>query len=386
MARKKKVSARRTPKKKPASRPKIKARRTGRKAIPKPKAKAAQKKKTLMRRAAKPKIKPKPSKAGKAAKKPAPAKPRQPILIKESQQNVMISSPPSVPLLPPVSSIPLVEAAPPPLQPAPASPNPPISGSNPVIPAIEMLPDWEDRLRLKRVIFEDGLEFFSLGKGAEDFSPAYVMLNRSGKKSHSDLHDHFMICAKDRSGRMVGAIDGNALSENLVVLNRSVAEGSKKREIHALLYAAALAGRKPAYVACYTKLGEFSVDLAGRLIFFGRAWGMSAIPLKTSHIIFVRRVKKELDPLSDGGEIASLLSQLKELGELELETHISEFKEKGPVALILLPTSPDSREHLHELRDLVSSLGIAPDQLEDVMISLRSDYVSSRKDITPEVL
>ncbi len=113
---------------------------------------------------------------------------------------------------------------------------------------------------------------------------------------------------------------------------------------------------------------------------------MSAMPLKTSHLIFVRRMHKELNPLSSGAEIAGMLEKLKVFGELELEGHIEEFRKKDAVALVPLPTSPDSREHLHELKDVVNALGLPAGQLDAVMASLRADYVSGRKDITPEAL
>ncbi len=248
-----------------------------------------------------------------------------------------------------------------------------------------MLPDWEDRLRLRRTIFEDGLEFFEAGKGSAEANEAYIMLNQSHKTAHSDLHDYLLICAKDRSGKIVGAMDGHALGDTLVI-GRSFSASTKTRELHILLYAAALAGRNPSFVVTYTKLGDFSIDTAGRLILFGRGMGMSAIPLKTTHLIFVRRMRKELDPISSGPEIAAILEKLKIFGELDLDAHIGEFSSKSVVPLIPLPLSPDSREHLHELRDVVNSLGLPAGQLEAVMATLRADYVSGRKDITPQAL
>ncbi len=274
-----------------------------------------------------------------------------------------------------------------PLPPAkPEQPRPQTGGIHPLTPALELLPDWEDRLRLRRVIFEDGLQFFMMGKGTSEFEEAYLLLNQTHKLAHADLNDYFLICAKDRSGKVIAALDGHALSDDLLVIGRSFSGPSKKREMHVLLYAAALSGRSPSSVVCYTKLGDFSADTAGRLVFFGRGLGMSAIPLKTSHLIFVRRMRRELNPLSSGAEIAGLLEKLKVFGELELEGHIEEFRQKDAVALVPLPTSPDSREHLHELKDVVNALGLPAGQLDAVMASLRADYVSGRKDITPEAL
>ncbi len=310
------------------------------------------------------------------AEHPLPPKPEEPKKPAEAAPKTMAPLP-SVPQATPERKPQPPEELPP--------PKAPVNGLHPIQPAFDMLPDWEDRLRLRRAVFEDGLEFFEAGKGSAESNEAYLMLNQSHKAPHSDLHDYFLICVKDRAGKMVGAIDGHAMGD-LLVIGRSCSASPKTREIHILLYAAALAGKNPSYVATYTKLGDFSMDTAGRLILFGRGMGMSAIPLKTSHLVFLRRLGKELDPISNGAEIAGVLERLKVFGELELDAHISEFSSKSVVPLIPLPLSPDSREHLHELRDVVSALAIPAGQLDAVMATLRADYVSGRKDITPAAL
>jgi hypothetical protein len=185
---------------------------------------------------------------------------------------------------------------------------------------------------------------------------------------------------------MIGAMDGYMLPENILVICRSFAKADDVRETHILLYSAALSGKVPDYVVFSTALCGISAELAGRLILLGRGFGMSAMPLNhPSSIFFVRRVRRELDPISSGAELAKVLRALAPLDDSLLQLAAG-FEKKGTVPLIPLPSSPDNREHLHELRDVVASLSLPAEQLQPVLDSLRTEYVLGRKDITPNAL
>ncbi len=242
-------------------------------------------------------------------------------------------------------------------------------------PNYALLPDWEDCERLKRFVVEAGLSFYLINKTSSEFKLTSSML-----KGKLDLPNHFVICAKDRSGKIIGAIDGHMINNTLVV-NHSHAEGNNKRELHILLYSVALPA-KVEYVVCYSKIDELTVESAGSLILLGRGFGMSAIAFG-QEVLFVRRVKKELDPIATGAEISALL---KELDDPQLSAKSSDFEKKTIVPLTPLPISPDRREHLHEIRDVVELLKISPGKIDKVMDALKDDYVLGRMDLTPEDL
>ena len=152
-----------------------------------------------------------------------------------------------------------------------------------------------------------------------------------------------------------------------------------------LLYAAALAKSKPAYVML-AQPRAFSFETACRLIFAGRGLGMSALPTRhKSLLFFIRRVGKESDPIAGGKEIAGALRAAGGLFE-GLEASISELEGKDAFALVPLPNSPDTREHLHELKDAVLDLGLPSESLDKVLQRLADEYVADRKDISPESL
>jgi hypothetical protein len=250
--------------------------------------------------------------------------------------------------------------------------------------ALETLPEWEDRGRLKRVIFEDGLAFFALSNVSPEFTEANSLLSQS-KHPAIDAPGHFIVCVKDRGGKIVGALDGHLLSENTLWIDRSCVLDDKKRELHILLYCAALSGKSVSFVLCSADKEPPSVQSAGKFILFGRGFGMSAIPFNhPKSVYFVRRVGKELYPLSTGQEIAKVLGELVRLGDHSLEPVAADFANKESVALVPLPTSPDSREHLHELRDFFVALGLPTGNLQAIMDELRVQYVTGRTDITPQ--
>jgi len=344
----------------------------------------------------------------KPARKPlrAPAPQRQLILIEEKKPPMVVAPAPPPAIVPPLAAPALAKPAQPsvsikpqatvtvaPQEPPNAPPHIDASGPTdgplaiPLAPALDMLPEWEDRLRLKRAIFEDGLAFFSLGRHCPEFIEASSMLAQSGKASGDDVSGYFIVCLKDRAGRMVGAMDGHMLENGVMSIGRSAAKGEKRRELHILLYSAALSGHQPSYIIFYTKKTALSEDAAALLILLGRGFGFSAIPAQLpDRLLLIRRVKHELDPISNGQEISGVLGAAKPVLGSAFEMAIAETAKRGIMPLIPLPTSPDSREHLHELRDVVSMLGISADNLDGIIERLRVDYVLGRKDITPEII
>ena len=147
-----------------------------------------------------------------------------------------------------------------------------------------------------------------------------------------------------------------------------------------LLYAAALSIAKPSYAVFSSTVETLSVDSAGLLILLGRGFGMSAMQSGPA-MFFVRRSGKELDPLCKGAELAAVLEKLD---MPEAQSLAGNLKAKDTVVLIGLPFSPDSREHLHELKDAAAALGIKAD--EGVFAELKSRYVLMREDITPQLI
>ncbi len=391
-----------------------------------PGAKAPKKKRPALKMKRAPKKKPAlrakrvpPRKAKPEAKHPQKAEHRELVVI-EKPGPLAVSAPPSIEKKEPPPEVekkaqpPIVPVPPaPPAQPkiilvaekkpvsvappkpeTPPEPTPPVPFDNKAAggplavelsPALDMLPGWEDRLRLRRAIFEDGLKFFSLSRSSPEYTEATSLLAPCGREAKA-IQGYFMVCAKDRSGAMIGAMDGYMLPENVLVICRSFAKSDNVRETHILLYSAALSGKAPDYVVFSTALCGISAELAGRLILLGRGFGMSAMPLNhPSSIFFLRRMRNEIDPISSGAELGKVLRALAPLDQ-SLQNIAAEFEKKGMVPLIPLPASPDNREHLHELRDLVASLNLPSEQLQPVLDSLRTEYVLGRKDITPNAL
>jgi len=254
-----------------------------------------------------------------------------------------------------------------------------------ITPALDLLPEWEDRLRLRRVIFEDGLKFFSVSRSSPDFTGTTLALDKCGKAPPTGEPGYFMVCVKGRDNDILGAMDGHIIGGTLVI-HRSFVIGDRRREMHILLYSAALSGHQPSYVLFSFKGREISLDIAALIILLGRGFGFSALPMAPSEsIILVRRMKRELDPVSTGAEIAPALESAKSALGID-GAYIKSISDAGTLLLAPLPFSPDSREHLHELRDLVSALKLRSGGFDAVLERLRSDYVLSRKDLTPHAL
>jgi hypothetical protein len=383
----KKAAMKKAPKKKAKPKPILK-----RPAAPARRPKAVPARKKTIPRKKTPANKPPARKT--ARKKPQPAvkekitAPQRQLLVVEEKKAPMVvgpSMPPAiVPIIAPIVSAPQAQQAAQPSAPPHIDASSHDDGPLAILlaPALDMLPEWEDRLRLRRAIFEDGLAFYSLGRGCPEYHEASIALSKSGKDAHEDVQGYFIVCLKDRSGKMVGAMDGHMLENGVMAVGRSFVKGDKRREMHILLYSAALSGHQPSYILLSMKKPPLSVDFAARLILLGRGFGFCALPLqKTDMMFFIRRVKRELDPIATGQELAKALSSVKPL--MGLEKEIAELESKGVVPLISLPTSPDSREHLHELRDVVLGLGISAPDLETVLEKLRVEYILQRKDLTP---
>jgi hypothetical protein len=358
-------------------------RKTRKKKIPGPKIP----KKTAARRPAKPLKAKAPAKIAPAkAAAPIPKKPPAPgrELLVPPREKPLALTPPATPLMPVQQKAP-EKPAPPPHIDASREVSGPLA--IPLIPALELLPEWEDRLRLKRAIFEGGLTFFSLGRNCPEYHEASIALSRSGKASRNGVGGYFIVCIKDRAGKMAGAMDGHMLENGLMSISRSFAAGPRRRQMHILLYCAALAGHQPSYILFSMGKAEFSADDGARLILLGRGFGFSILPISIpDRVFFIRRVRRELDPISSGQELSQALAPAKPLFDSSFANSLAELAGKGILPLAPLPTSPDSREHLHELRDAVAALGMPAAGLEAVLEKLRVEYVLGRKDLTPEFL
>ena len=244
-------------------------------------------------------------------------------------------------------------------------------------PAFDLLPPWESKSVLNDFYVEEGIAFVK--------SESQSFLAKSGKNPDDSVHGYFLIEAK-KGKETVGAIDGFALNEVLVI-TRSRASGEKKRELHSLLFCAALAfsirNMKPKAVLFSSPRSRFSEDVAGKLMFLGRSAGMQALSNPDMHL-FIRRLGKEHDMIADGKELAALLKGASPA--FKFDKMISELEKKGPVPLVPLPISPDTSGRLHELEDSVPALGYETSEMGKIIEKLKEEYVYDRKDITPESL
>ncbi|MBI5227279.1 hypothetical protein HY988_01705 [Candidatus Micrarchaeota archaeon] len=314
----------------------------------------------------KPKTKPKikAKKIGKK-KKHSPL-PKQKITKLKITKPKVISPKPETPNEIPKISVPTLPTVPPTSPPAPKSP---------IELDFDSLPLWTDRERLKMFISEENFSFSALGTAK--------ILEASKKKINPKNANYFFISANSK-GALAGAIDGYFLSGNLVIMRANCSDKFKKSELLVLLYCAAISKFKPTNVLFYAEKSPLSIDLSGQLILLGRGFGMQAIPVPLSRqLFFIRRTGKEFDFLSSGQELSQILSSLASISDFFAEA--ADILSKQPsVVLIPLPSSPDNLEHLHELRDLASVIGMTFDEV--VFEKLKTDYVLARKDITPALL
>lgn len=266
---------------------------------------------------------------------------------------------------------------------APAGPKAVPAQPGRIQPALDMLPDWEDRERMRRFVREEGLSFFQAMPGSPEQKAVLAFL----PQAKNDEAGHFIVCAKSAVGGISGAMDGFILEEgNVVFIAHAKVTGERRYERHLMLYCAALALAKPKYIVYAAQRSQLTMEVSGRLIFLGRGLGMSAIPSSHPSMIFMRRPGREHDPVASGEEISKLLRALKPVMDGQLDAAIEDFAKKGVLALVPLPISPDTREHLHELRDAVLALALPTAQLEAMLESLKMEYVLKRNDITPSAL
>lgn len=340
-----------------------------------------------------------------ALRRPAkPATPPKPAAMPSLPTAPLVAAPPPTLLLPPPES-----AAPKPETPKPKTPEAGIPVQQPraekplpvapepmttepetakpppgrIQPAFEMLPEWEDRERMRRFIREEGLSFFTLSPESPDYRQALAFL--PGAKSAKP--GHFIVCMKSAIGGIAGVMHGFTLQEgNVLFISGSKVSGERRAERHVLLCCAALALAKPRYVVYATAKKALDMELSGKIIFLGRGLGMSAIPSAHPSLIFIRRPGREYDPVASGDEVAQLLRSLKAVMDGQLDAAVEDFMKKGALSLIPLPTSPDTREHLHELRDAVLALALQAPGLEALLEKLKDEYVLRRNDVTPAAL
>jgi hypothetical protein len=352
-------------------------------------------------------VKPKKSASGKAKPKPNVRKvPKNPAAKKPASRKISKAAPKAAQKLNPVrvaeKTRPVKHAqAPPPAKSPKSAPFalPPIQPIMPqehevpkmrvppgaLAPALDLLPEWVDRAHLHGVIEEEGLVFTVPVAQSPDYLEAQRLLSNC-RAAKTSLPGYLILCAKDGSRRMVGALDGYAKDGILVIL-RSFTSSEKKRDVHVLMHSCALGMAKPAYVACCTERPSLAdTESAGKLVFIGRGIAMSALPFTHQKLLFfMRRIGKEYDPLSSGTELARVALAMKPLCP-EIEAASSAIAAKGVVPLILLPSSPDRFERLRELKDAAIMLGLPAEALDAIFDTLREQYVQSRIDITPAAI
>jgi len=252
-----------------------------------------------------------------------------------------------------------------------------------IMPAFDLLPPWEDREMLRRFMTEEGLQLLVPVRGSPEFNSALGLLG--GARPACSDPAYFLVCCSDSSGSVLAAMDCCTAGNTLLMLRSRVSKRVEKMQLHLLLYGAALAKARPESVFCTAPRSSLSPELAGKLIFLGRGLGMSAIP--ANHwILFIRRMGRESDPITDGGEVAASLRSLRKFFDNGIDAVISEVERKGMLPLVQLPNSPDRPEHLHELKEAVLALGLPVNGLESVLDTIRLIYVEDRHDITPDAL
>ncbi|MFH1520377.1 MAG: hypothetical protein ABID61_01905 [Candidatus Micrarchaeota archaeon] len=256
-----------------------------------------------------------------------------------------------------------------------------VSSTFEIMPDLNKLPPWESRQTLKNLIFNHRLKFFSISRASSEFQKALQLL---GTTPMEDVSGHFVVCIKNSSNQIVGAIDGYEF-EDVIVLGRSFVSTEKKRDFQLLLYSAAMTNKDAKYIVCSTKLEKVSVDFMGMLLLLGRGFGMYALPpFGSDQLIFIRRMQSE-GPLSTGPEVAHMLRALRMLGGSDIRSAVFDFNQKGLVSLIPLPTSLDRKENIYEIKEIAPDLGLSEQSLKTVL-SLLTQSAISYKDLTPDTL
>lgn len=256
-----------------------------------------------------------------------------------------------------------------------------ISSTHEIVPDLNKLPPWESRQALKNMIFNRGLKFSCISRASPEFQKVLQLL---GTTPMEDVSGHFVVCMKNNSNQIVGAMDGYDF-EDVIILGRSFVSTDKKRDFQILLYSAAMTTKDAKYVVCSTKIEKVSVDFIGMLILLGRGFGMYALPpFGSDQLVFVRRVQSE-GPLSTGSEVAHILRALRVLGRSDVRSAVFDFSQRGLVSLIPLPTSLDQKENIYEIKEIAPDIGLSEQSLKTVL-SLLTQSAISYQDITPETL
>jgi hypothetical protein len=260
--------------------------------------------------------------------------------------------------------------------------------ATPLVPAFELLPSWENPRRLKSVMDDSGLTVLEPLPGSKDQKEALRLL----KSKDAALPGHLIVCVKDRPGALAAAADACVIKQEastlLVLLHSEVFSGNR-RDMHLLLYAAALAAAKPTHVVCRSQNPDISEqDDAGRMIFLGRGMEMSTVPLNhPKMLLFIRCVGKEQEGAMPGPQLARIMNAANGVYKDKLLPGLADaLAKKESVRLVMLPISPDYGEHLQELKDALITLGFPAEGLDDSMAKLESKYVGSRADLTPASL
>ena len=259
----------------------------------------------------------------------------------------------------------------------------------PIKPDLSQLPAWEDKSRLNESIAEEGFEFALLEPDSPGYKAALKFINEKKKtiETTKAADGRMMVDCHDKNGKLVASMLFYSLPDLVFIAGSRMMCEDRKRELHLLLYAAALGCARPKNVVYASDDKEVSEDMAGRFILLGRGYGMSAIPIiHPSMLFFLRRVGREYDFLISGPELSKILENLKAFFGSSLDPFISDLSKTIAVALIQLPLSPDSGEHLHEIQDAAVALSISAEEIGPMIEMLKTDYILHRKDIIPEYL
>ena len=378
------------PKKKTARPAKAKPRqkmRAMKKITPKKASKAGKKQlsKKARPKAIRRKIKTKPAKRAKIS---APTPPAIPRLISVPIQQLL---PPPAPMSKPVELQMIPEpkrpvAAPAPILAPPAPFIPPKTGA--ITPDLSLLPAWEGKSRLNESIIEEGFAFALLEDGSPAYKAALAFINEKKKiETGKSAGRQMVVDCHDKKGELVASMLFYSLPDLVFIAGSRIMCEDRKRELHQLMYAAALTCVRPKNVMYATERKDVSEDMAGRFILLGRGYGMGAIPINhPSALFFLRRVGREYDFLISGPELSKILENLKAFFGSSLDTFIADMGKTIAVALVQLPLSPDAGEHLHEIQDAAVALSIPAEEIGPIIDMLKTDYILHRKDIIPEYL
>jgi hypothetical protein len=259
-----------------------------------------------------------------------------------------------------------------------------------IIPDLNLLPAWEDKSRLNEAIAEEGFEFALLEPNSQGYKTALKFISEKkkipgpGKPSTGEM----LVDCHDKDGNLAASMLFYSLPDDITYIAGSrILCQDRKRELHLLIYAAALGCARAKNIVYASEKKDVSEDMAGRFILLGRGYGMSAMPVNhPSMLFFLRRIGREYDFLISGPEISKIMEGLRVFFGSSLDPIIGNMNKTIAAALVQLPLSPDAGEHLHEIQDAAAALSIPAEEIEPMIEVLRTDYIQHRKDIIPEYL